>query len=278
MLSRIAAAKINLALHVRSRRADGYHELDTLFVFAEHGDLLTAEAADTLTLEITGPFAAGLAGDADNLVLRAARALALHAGVEARARLTLDKRLPVASGIGGGSADAAAALRLLDVLWQTRVSEDDLLAIAAGLGSDVPACVAGVALRGSGRGEQLTPVDPAGLSGIPLLIVNPLIATPTGPVFAGWDGIDRGPIATGDPLAAALAGRNDLEPAAIALVPVIAELIAFLAAQPGVVLARMSGSGASVFALFDTPEHRDRTAEAFAGRYPDYWQLASRLA
>jgi len=277
MVSRIAAAKINLALHVRARRTDGYHELDTLFAFADQGDHLSAEAADALTLAIVGPFADGLSGDADNLVLRAAQALASHAGIARGAALSLDKRVPVASGIGGGSADAAATLRLLDTLWQTGASEADLMAIALTLGSDVPACLAGVTVRGGGRGEQLTSVDPGGLTGMPLLIVNPLIATPTGPVFAGWDGMDRGPIARGDPMAAALAGRNDLEPAAIALVPVIAELIDFLSIQPGVTLARMSGSGASVFALFDRRDSRDAAASAFAARYPDYWQLVGAL-
>ena len=269
-------AKLNLALHVRRRRADGYHELETLFAFCADGDELRAEPADALSLTIDGPFAAGLAADADNLVLRAARALQAASAVTAGAAIRLTKRLPVASGIGGGSADAAAALRLLMRLWSVDPGAERLQAIALALGSDVPACLLSQACRGGGRGETLAPFDPAALAGRPVLLVNPGVATPTGPVFAAWDTIDRGPLAAGDPLAAALAGRNDLEPPARALVPVIGAVASLLAVQPGVVLARMSGSGATCFAVFNDAAARDAAAAVVAA-HPDWWRLATVL-
>ncbi|NJC33643.1 4-diphosphocytidyl-2-C-methyl-D-erythritol kinase [Sphingomonas jejuensis] len=266
-------AKINLALHVRARRADGYHELETLFAFAADGDRLTAEPADDLSLRVDGPFAAGLGGD-DDLVLRAARVLRAASGITAGARLHLTKQLPVAAGIGGGSADAAAALRLLSRLWSV---EHPLAEIAAGLGADVPACVASRTVRGEGVGERLLPVPSADLSGLPLLLVNPGVPMPTGPVFAGWDGVDRGPLASGPPLAAAQAGRNDLAPPAMHLAPVIGDLTAALNAAPGIILARMSGSGATCFALFEDIASRDRAHAAVQARYPNAWCLATEL-
>lgn len=271
----IAYAKINLALHVRRRRADGYHDLETIFAFAEAGDGLEAEPGDGLTLTITGPFAATLTATDDNLVLRAAGALRAAFGIEAGAALHLDKRLPVAAGIGGGSADAAAALRLLARLWGINPADPRIAAIAASLGADVPACLASSTMRGEGVGAELVPVADAELTGLPLLLVNPGVPLATGPVFAGWDGVDRGPLASGDPLAAALAGRNDLEAPARACVPVIGVVIAALAASPGVLLARMSGSGATCFALFADEDARDATAAALVR--PGWWSLATRL-
>jgi len=272
-----AYAKINLALHVRRRRADGYHDLETLFAFCADGDLLAAVPADTLSLAIEGPFGAGLSAGADNLVLRAAYALRAAAGVTAGAAIRLDKRLPVASGIGGGSADAAAALRLLARLWRIALPAETLHAIAADLGADVPACLASRACRGEGKGDALDFLDEAALAGMPVLLVNPRVAVPTGPVFAAWDGIDRGPLAAGEPLAAAFAGRNDLEPPARALQPVIGNVVAALAAQPGVTLARMSGSGATCFALFADSGARDAADDLIAAAHPGWWRLATTL-
>ncbi len=275
-----AYAKINLALHVRRRRADGYHELETIFAFAEHGDeLAIGEGAPGLAL--TGPFADALAGEDphDNLVMRAARGLAALPGVDAGPvpALRLDKRLPVAAGIGGGSADAAAALRLLCRRYGIGPNDPRVAALAADLGADVPACLLSVTTRGDGRGDELRPIEATGLAGMPLLLVNPRIALTTGPVFRGWDQVDRGPLAEGDPLAAALAGRNDLEPPARALCPAIGDVVALLVAQPGTVLARMSGSGATCFALFETPGARDAADRAIAAAHPDWWRMASRL-
>ncbi len=276
-MAETAYAKINLALHVRRRRPDGYHELETLFAFCADGDRLSVEPDDMLSLAIDGPFGEGLSAGPDNLVLRAAEALRVEAGVTAGAAIRLGKRLPVASGIGGGSADAAAALRLLARLWEADVADAALHAIAVGLGADVPACVASRACRGEGRGDALDFLDDEALAGRPVLLVNPRVAVPTGPVFQRWDGVDRGPLAVGDPMAAALAGRNDLEPPARDIQPVIGAVVEALAAAPGVALARMSGSGATCFALYDSIEARDAADRDIAIAYPDWWRLASTL-
>lgn len=270
MLSETGYAKVNLALHVRARRPDGYHELESLFVFCADGDGLTAEALDSgLTLEIDGPFAAELAADDDNLVLRAARALQETAGVETGAALRLTKRLPIASGIGGGSADAAAALRLLAKLWGV---EADLYGIAEGLGADVPACVASRTLFGSGTGTELRPLD-LGIGGTPILLVNPLVVCPTGPVFRAWDQLDRGALSPDG----WREGRNDLQPPAVALVPEIAQVLDTLAALLGATLSRMSGSGATCFALFGDAATRDAAEAAIHAAHPGWWTLASTI-
>lgn len=267
-LAETAYAKVNLALHVRRRRADGYHDLETLFAFAEDGDRLTAEPADGLRLSIEGPFATGLAADEGNLVLRAAHALRAAAGGDAGVHIVLDKRLPIASGIGGGSADAAAALRLLARLWEIR--DVDLMAIADGLGSDVPACLGSITAVGEGRGERLRPIAPPGLAGAGLLLVNPGVPLSTAAVFAAWDGLDRGPLDPCDPAA----GRNDLEPPARAIAP---EIDAVLAALDGAPLARMSGSGATCFALYASDADRDRARDRIVAAHPDWWTLATRI-
>jgi len=261
MDSEPAWAKINLALHVRGRRADGYHDIETVFAFCADGDLLTAEHADTLTLEIDGPFADGLS-TTDNLVLRAARLLSPDRG----AALRLTKNLPVASGIGGGSADAAAALRLLSRLWELPLPG---VAAQAALGADVPACVISQTMRGEGVGEVMTSAGDVG--GMPVLLVNPRVPLSTGAVFAAWDGAHRGGLEDWRD------GRNDLEAPACAIVPEIAPLLALLRAQGEVLLARMSGSGATCFALFDTLAARDVAERAVVAACPDYWTLGTVL-
>ena len=268
-MEEVAYAKINLALHVRARQRDGYHSIETLFAFAEDGDRLQVEAGGTLELEVTGPFGGQLGGD--NLVLKAAEALRGRYGVSPGAALTLDKRLPVAAGIGGGSADAAAALRLLVRWWELPFEEDVLLDIAAGLGADVPACLRSEVARGMGRGDRLTPLD-GGLAGTPLLLVNPGVPLSTATVFAGWDGVDRGPL--GEDLAR---GRNDLEAPARMAAPVIGEVLDLLGSLHGVSLSRMSGSGATCFALFEREEDRDAGAARIAASHPEWWTLATRL-
>ena len=272
-----AYAKINLALHVRRRRADDYHDIETLFAFADHGDLIET-APGQARLSLSGPFAAALAGEDsdDNLVMRAARGFAALSG-QAVPAIALDKQLPNAAGIGGGSADAAAVLRLLCRRYDVAPNDPRIAALARDLGADVPACLASTTLRGDGRGDDLLPVATAALAGLPLLLVNPRIALATGPVFAAWDGIDRGALADGDPLVAALAGRNDLEPLARALCPVIGEIVEMLARQPGALLARMSGSGATCFALFETLGQRDAADRVIAAARPGWWRLASKL-
>lgn len=267
MIEDTAWAKLNLALHVRRRREDGYHELETLFAFVDAGDTLTARRADAFSLELIGPFAADLSAGSDNLVLRAARLLAERNSMSGGIAFTLEKRLPIASGIGGGSADAAAALRLAERLWgDLTVRPAD---IAAELGADVPACVASVTCFGSGVGEHLAPFPGEGISGLPVLLVNPRVACPTGPVFRAWDGVDRGPL---DPALWASA-RNDLENPARALVPQIGDVLDWLGTT-GARIVRMSGSGATCFALYDDAAARD----VAAARVPaGWWHLAGAL-
>ena len=277
MIVEPAPAKINLALHVRHRRPDGYHELETLFAFARDGDVVAVQPAARWSFAITGPFAADLSTGkpwADNLVTRAAEAFRHAFPATTPHAITLDKRLPVASGIGGGSADAAATLRALARSTGIAIDDPRLLPLALPLGADVPACLLGLTTEGHGVGEALVPIE--GLPGAPLLLVNPLVAVSTAEVFRGWDGVDRGPLSAGPLLARARAGRNDLAAPARALAPIIGAVEAMLAAAPGVVLARMSGSGATCFALFADIAGRDAAAaEAMA---QGWWTLATALA
>ncbi len=274
MITERAPAKINLALHVRARRADGYHELETLFAFVADGDTVTL-APGPLSLTITGPFAAGLSGEGDNLVLRAARGFAERFGTSVGGAFTLDKHLPVASGIGGGSADAAAALRTLARANDIVIDDPRLFALAAELGSDVPACLLGRTALGQGRGEKLEPLD--GPSGMPVLLVNPGVAVSTAAVFKAWDGVDRGAMPDGDVLSLARAGRNDLEAPARALAPEIDAVLALLA-DGAPVLARMSGSGATCFALYASTADRAAAAATVRAAYPAWWCLETALA
>lgn len=209
--------------------------------------------------------------------MRAAVALRAAFGVAAGAALRLEKTLPIASGIGGGSADAAAAIRALVRLWRLPDRDPRYHAIAARLGADVPACLDSRTAWADGRGDRLTGLDSGGLTGMPLLLANPGLPCPTGPVFRGWDGVDRGPLGQGDPLAAAAAGRNDLEPPARALVPPIDGLLALIGAQPGLAMARMSGSGATCFGLFADGAARDAAAKAILSSNPGTWCLATAL-
>lgn len=259
-----APAKLNLALHVRGLMPDGRHALETLFAFCTDGDVVTGETADDITLEVTGPFAQALSGD--NLVLTAAHALREAAGIEQGAALRLTKNLPVASGIGGGSADAAAALRLLTRLWS--IDPAYATAVAPALGADVPACLLSLTARGVGAGDRLELVDDPTISGTPVLLVNPLQPLSTGAVFSTWDGVDHGPL--GD----WRTGRNDLEAPARTLVPAIGDMLDWLTARSGATFTRMSGSGATCFALFADEAARDAAVEAC----PDqWWRLASFL-
>lgn len=273
-----AHAKINLHLHVTGRRADGYHLLDSLVVFAEAHDLVEVAPADELSLAIVGPQAGSLAAEPDNLVLRAARRLAAHAGIAPRAALTLTKNLPVASGIGGGSADAAAALRLLARHWGVAPLP---AAEALALGADVPVCFAGLPRVMRGIGEELSPAPALPTAG--LLLVNPAVAVATPAVFKARSAPFR-PAATlpaGWTSAAALAAdlaalSNDLEAPAISIAPAIADVLAALRALPGALLARMSGSGATCFALFADPAAARAAAAPLAGQ--GWWISAGGLA
>lgn len=275
-----APAKINLFLHVTGKRADGYHLLDSLVAFAGIGDRLTAEPADTLSLRVVGPFAAGLDGEADNLVLRAARALADAARIVPRGALVLEKNLPVASGIGGGSADAAATLRLLSRLWDVSVDPLVLYALAARLGADVPVCVAARPTQMRGVGEVLDPAPALPACG--LVLVNPGVALATADVFRARSAAFSAPVtlpAVWDSTTAMADGlrdlTNDLQPPAVALRPVIGEVLAALGATPGCLLARMSGSGATCFALFPDAGAADLAAASL--RRPGWWTWGGAL-
>jgi 4-diphosphocytidyl-2-C-methyl-D-erythritol kinase len=179
-------------------------------------------------------------------------------------------------GIGGGSADAAAALRLLRRFWKLEVADTHLLDIASGLGADVPACFVSQTVRGEGRGDRLMPAAGDALKGMPLLLANPRVPVSTAAVFSRWDGVDRGPV-TGATLEAALKGRNDLEQPARAIAPEIGDVLALLAELPGSLLSRMSGSGATCFALYESDAARDLAKEKISALRPGWWQLASRL-
>jgi 4-diphosphocytidyl-2-C-methyl-D-erythritol kinase len=260
-----AYAKINLALHVRRRREDGYHELETLFAFVDDGDRLTASPAARDVLHVKGEFAGALDDPFGNIVAQALGKLKHVPGWS----VSLDKRLPVAAGLGGGSADAGAIFRMVEHWgglpddWRTR---------AAALGADVPACVESVTCIGRGTGTELERID-SDLAGTPVLLVNPRVPLATGPVFRAWDGEDRGPLPQGTVREIALAGRNDLEAPAIGLCPVIADVLAALrATDPW--LARMSGSGATCFALYDSEDARDAAAARIS---PDWWRMAGKL-
>jgi 4-diphosphocytidyl-2-C-methyl-D-erythritol kinase len=273
-----APAKVNLFLHVTGRRGDGYHLLDSLAVFGPACDTLAAVSAPGLALALDGPFGATLAAEPDNLVLRAARALAARAGLAAEAALTLTKRLPVASGIGGGSADAAAALRLLNRLWRAGLGEAALMEIAAPLGADIPVCVPSRPARMQGVGEVIG-LAPR-LPDCGLLLANPGLPLATPAVFraraAGGAGFSPPAVLPEAwPDAPAMARDlarlgNDLEAPALTLCPPIGEVLAALRALPGALLARMSGSGATCFALFATPA----AAQAAEALLPAAWWRA----
>ena len=284
---RAAPAKLNLTLEVVGRRADGYHLLDSLIAFSEYGDTLMARDADDLSLTLDGPFGRALVGDpAENLVLKAARLLAAEAGIAPKAQLSLTKRLPVASGIGGGSSDAAATLMALAALWRLEPGADDLARLALTLGADVPVCLAARTARLEGIGERIAPAPP--VPAAPIVLVNPGVGLPTPKVFQARRGdFSRGAGAEGvlarSPAdAAALADAlrpyaNDLTGPAVELLPVIGQVLGHLEAAADCLLARMSGSGATCFALFPTDAAASAAASAIAAAEPAWWAVATRL-
>ena len=272
MTTETAYAKINLALHVRGKREDGYHEIETLFAFVDAGDVLTARAAEADRLETVGEFADVLDNPFDNLVARAMTALPRDGGLH----VTLEKNLPVAAGLGGGSADAGAMFRIVE---QTHGLPEDWEDKAARLGADVPACVRSEMAIGRGTGTELEPVE-NDMAGMAVLLVNPRVPLPTGPVFAAWasatDGEDRGPLPTGSARQIAREGRNDLRPPAITICPQIAGVLEVLeSTDPW--LCEMSGSGATCFALYENAARRDKAAQVIAAMHPGWWQMSGTL-
>jgi 4-diphosphocytidyl-2-C-methyl-D-erythritol kinase len=277
-----APAKINLFLHVTGRRADGYHLISSLMVFADIGDDLTAARSSGFSLAIDGPFGAGLPTDGGNLVTRAADRLAAAMGIAPDAALRLTKILPVASGIGGGSADAAAALRALVRLWGRDPGPDALAKLGLDLGADVPVCLVSKAMNVSGIGETLDPAPP--LPDVWVVLSNPGVAVATRDVFKARTGpfsrpaplVDAPRDATG--LAQALASRhNDLEVPAIGLVPAIGTVLEALRSAPGCLLARMSGSGATCFGLFADQVLAEAAARTIKQTHSIWWSVAAPL-
>lgn len=275
----LARAKVNLWLQVVGRRADGFHLLDSLVAFTDLADEIEVLPASVLSLEIAGPAAAPLEGDTDNLVLKAARLLAGRAGVAPRAALRLAKRIPVAAGLGGGSADAAATLLALLDLWRVAMPQEELFDLAATLGADVPMCLAGRPALASGIGERLAPVPR--LPACAILLVNPGVALPTPAVFGARRGDFSGatPLGTGwrnlGEFAGDLARRgNDLTDAAISLQPAVGEVLERLRRGDGVAHVAMSGSGATCFGLYGTMEEAERAASLLPA---SWWRHAGRL-
>jgi len=282
-----APAKINLFLHVGGMRGDGYHALQSLVAFAEAGDVIRAVRGDDLSLVMDGPFAGTLMGEKENLVLRAARSLAAGTCVASGAQLALTKNLPVASGIGGGSADAAACLRALWQLWRLedapQVTRAALEQAAIETGSDVPVCLLSGAALMEGRGEVVTALPELPLAA--MVLVNPRVAVPTGPVFArlkARSGVGDMAVPSGfadvEALVEFLADvRNDLQAPALEIAPVIRDVLAALSAQ-GALLARMCGSGATCYALFADDAAAARAAQNVQQHNPGWWVCATRIA
>lgn len=281
-ISIAAPAKINLALHVTGQRPDGYHLLDTLVVFTEAGDRVTAELAASDVFTLDGPFAGALGGESgDNLVIRARdglRALLADPAAAPPVHLHLEKNLPVASGIGGGSADAAATLRALLGLWKAEIPDDALLRLALSLGADVPMCLLSKPLIARGIGEQLEPVSLPSLS---ILLVNPLRPVSTPQIFRLLATKTNPPMPADlparlpAPIEAIRPLRNDLQPPAEALLPEISEICSEMQAA-GAMIARMSGSGATCFGLFSDEKTRDQAADQLRKLHPGWFISATR--
>lgn len=285
ILSGLAPAKVNLFLHVGPLDGDGYHPLASLVAFADVGDGVTVETADQLSLSVAGPFGAGLAVEGDNLILRALRALGEVAGIgEPPLAVTLDKRLPIAAGLGGGSSDAGAALRLAREILALSLDDEALAAVAARVGADGPMCLFARPCWAEGRGDILIP-EPA-LPPVHAVLVNPGVPSPTGAVYRAYDegagGFADRPDAPEAWSAEAVidwlsAQRNDLEAPAIRLEPVIGSALEAVRDASGVALARMSGSGATVFGLCRDEAAAQAAALALSAMHPDWWVRACLL-
>jgi len=284
-LETLAPAKINLFLHVGPVDAEGYHLLSSLVAFADIGDRITVEPAERLSLRVQGPFAAGLTGDDDNLILRALRRLGEATGRgEPGLSVVLDKRLPIAAGLGGGSSDAGAALRLATRVLDLEPDDPSLEAAARAVGADGPMCLRAQTAWAEGRGERLT-LEPR-LPALPVVLVNPGVPSPTGTVYRAYDASDVMTADTPPPplawtpreVATWLATlRNDLEAPAVAMTPEIATTIEAVGATDGVLLSRMSGSGATVFGLYAEMDAANAAATAVSAMHPSWWVRAATL-
>jgi 4-diphosphocytidyl-2-C-methyl-D-erythritol kinase len=272
-------AKINLALHVRKRRADGYHELETIFAFVNQGDDLEAQIADIDALTIDGEFSAGLSAGPDNLVMQALHLLREHGGDGRVPALSvrLTKKLPVAAGIGGGSADAAAMARLVRDQFLPDVEDATLAAWVAPLGADVASCVESLTCIGVGTGAELRAAPELHVRGMPVLLVNPRKPVATGPIFKAWNQVDRGALMLGPDMRADLvAARNDLLEPALTQCAEISDILRVLEGRKAW-LSRMSGSGGTCFALFDDAAERDLAQGYLAEHHIGWWTLSGEL-
>lgn len=271
----IGYAKLNLALHVRKRLANGYHELETIFAFLDDGDEISVSSASDLELKISGPFVANLTTE-DNLIIDAARTLQKYSNTDQGAKLHLNKKLPVASGIGGGSADAAATLRLLNRHWKLDLSLNELKRIAEPLGADVPACVISETSLGRGIGQDLEPIEKADFSGMHVVLANPLVSISTQTIFEKWDGIDLGPLDVQDVGNLLRNNRNDLQPIAMNLDSSIAPLLSAIEkTEP--LIARMSGSGATCFGIYGNGEMATAAEVELQSSNDKIWTMTGRL-
>ena len=292
MLKERARAKVNLTLHVLGRRADGYHDLESLVAFADCADGLTFSAGSDFSLDVTGPRAADCGDLTDNLVAKAARLLAERVPQLKAGAFTLDKHLPAAAGIGGGSADAAATLRLLAAANNLATDDARMVAAAQAAGADVPVCLLSSGCMMRGAGERVTPMP---LPRLPCVLINPGVPVPTKDVFTAiglkpgdsfavpaeatnnvaWPSSSK---RSDDWLVAIASGRNDLEPVAVKIQPVIAQVLSLLREARGCTLARMSGSGATCFGLFDSDASATSAAASLTSLHPNWWVEASALS
>ena len=286
-MQEFAPAKVNLALHVTGRRDDGYHLLDSLVAFASTADRLTFSRSEAFSLHLTGPFGTALDCGPENLVMKAATRWAERAGTAVHpATITLEKNLPVASGIGGGSADAAATLRGLTRLWQLDADRELLCATALELGADVPVCLDGSTCKMSGIGEQLKPVS--NMPNFAAVLINPMVPVTTADVFrrlglsrgaSGFAELEYVPVGTEQTewLGWLKRQRNDLEAVATELAPAVAEALSVLRDQKDCLLARMSGSGATCFGLFPNEQTSKEAAERIRASHPNCWVAATHV-
>lgn len=285
-LTALAPAKINLFLHVGALDAGGYHPLSSLVAFADVGDRVSVEPADRLSLTVNGPFGASLSATPDNLILRALRRLGEACGIaEPKLKVTLDKRLPIAAGLGGGSSDAGAALKLARDVLAIDLDDAALEAVAGVVGADGPMCLRMRTAWAEGRGDVLT--DEPRLPPLPAVLFNPGVPSPTGAVYRAYD---AGPVRAADrpspphdwSIAAVIdwlsTQRNDLEAPALALTPAIGAALSAVAATDQIALTRMSGSGATVFGLYPSDDAAQSAACALSGAHPEAWVKATQLS
>lgn len=274
--SETAYAKINLALHILGKRDDGYHDIDTIFAFVNDGDKLSVRASDNIKLNMSGPFAASIdCENDDNLVMKVAYKMQSHFHISNGAALSLIKNLPIASGIGGGSADAAAAARLLNRHWNLHRPMDDLAELLAPLGADIPACIYSQMCQGEGIGTNLQFIDDREFNGLSVLLVNPMIAVATGPIFTAWDGQSSGPIAQISMDSMRML-KNDMETAAKPIFPEI-QMVLEAIEQTRPLLHRMSGSGATCFGLYESAQSCEDAQNLIDMRHGDWWTMIGRL-